>query len=44
MDPEAQTCPNPEITPEDWRRTPSSGQQMILHLMQRLASGCLSSP
>jgi hydroxybutyrate-dimer hydrolase len=38
MDSELQTCPNPEITSEDWRRTPSSVQQMILHLMQRLAS------
>src|SRR5919109_1478525 len=38
MDSEPQTCPNPEITPGDWRRTPSSVQQMILHLMQHLAS------
>jgi transposase len=38
MDSELQTCPNPEVAPEGWWRTPSSVQQMILHLMQRLAS------
>jgi hypothetical protein len=38
MDSEPQTCPNPEITPEDWRRTPSSVQQMILH--QPPVNGC----
>ncbi len=38
MDSELQTCPKPEVAPEEWWRTPSSIQQMILHLMQRLAS------
>jgi transposase len=38
MDSELPTCPNSEIAPEDWQRTPPSVQQMILHLMQRLAS------
>jgi transposase len=38
MDSELLTCPNSEIVPEDWQCTPPSVQQMILHLMQRLAS------
>ena len=38
MDAELQTYPNFEIVPEDWQRTPPSVQQMILRLMQRLAS------
>src|SRR5918997_465207 len=38
MDAELQTYPDFEIVPEDWKRTPPSVQQMILRLMQRLAS------
>ena len=38
MDAELQTYPDFEIVPEDWQRTPPSVQQMILRLMQRLAS------
>jgi hypothetical protein len=38
MNSERLACPNPEIVPEDWQRTPPSVQQLILHLLERLAT------
>jgi hypothetical protein len=38
MDSELPRCPNPEIAPEEWQHTPSSVQQMILQMAQRLAA------
>jgi hypothetical protein len=36
MDSELLTYPNPKIAPEEWQHTPSSVQQMILQMAQRL--------
>jgi hypothetical protein len=30
-------CSNPEIAPEDWQRTSLSVQQVILHVLERVA-------
>jgi hypothetical protein len=38
MNSEQLACPNPEIVPEDWQRTLPSVQQLILHLLERLAT------
>jgi hypothetical protein len=38
MNSEQLAYPNPEIVPEDWQRTPPSVQQLILHLLERLAT------
>jgi hypothetical protein len=38
MNSERLACPNPESVPEDWQRTPPSVQQLILHLLERLAT------
>jgi len=32
------TCANPNMTPEDWQRTPPSVQQVVLHVLARLAA------
>ena len=32
------TCANPNMTPEDWQRTPPSVQQAVLHVLARLAA------
>lgn len=33
-----QTCPDPNITLEDWQHTPPSVRQMVLHVLERLAA------
>jgi hypothetical protein len=38
MDAERMTSPDPAITPEEWQRTPPSVRQMMVQLIQRLAS------